>query len=382
MPTEPSPWSRKNPFPARLLVNRGLSGPYSANDTRHYELSLADSGLTYEAGDAVGVVESNCLNLVQEVLDALRCTGDELVPDGVGGEKRLREALWKDLAITKPSTQFLHALVEKAGDAAPFLRDLLMPEQKEALEHYLEGLHIVDLLEEHPSARFTAEEFVKVLRKLLPRLYSVASSPKQYPEHVHLTIATVRYESHGRLRKGVASTYMAERVAVGAVVPIFFHIAKGFRLPEDGNTPIIMVGAGTGIAPFRAFLQERIFTGAKGRNWLFFGDQREKEDFLYREEWEKMLADCTLTHLSTAFSRDQEEKIYVQHRMLETAAEIWKWLEEGAHFFVCGDASRMAKDVHDALRTIIETEGRKTPEEASQYLEAMEKTKRYKRDVY
>jgi len=382
MPTETAPWSRKNPYPAKLLVNRGLSGPYSANDTRHYELSLADSGLTYEAGDAVGIVESNCLNLVQEVLDALHCTGDELVPDGASEPKRLREALWKDLAITKPSTQFLHALVEKADGSAPFLRDLLLPDQKEALEHYLEGLHIVDLLEEHPSARFTAEEFVKTLRKLTPRLYSIASSSKLHPKQVHLTIATVRYESHGRLRKGVASTYMAERVAVGAVVPIFFHVAKGFRLPEDGNTPIIMVGAGTGIAPYRAFLQERIVTGAKGGNWLFFGDQREKEDFLYREEWEKMLADCTLTRLHTAFSRDQEEKIYVQHRMLENAAEIWKWLEEGAHFFVCGDASRMAKDVHAALHRIIETEGHKTPEKAAEYLEAMEKTKRYKRDVY
>jgi len=382
MPTETAPWSRKNPYPARLLVNRGLSGPYSANDTRHYELSLGDSGLTYEAGDAVGIVESNCLNLVQEVLDALHCSGDELVPDGADGTKRLREALWKDLAITKPSTQFLHALVEKAGDSAPFLRDLLTPDQKEALEHYLEGLHIVDLLEEHPSACFTAEEFVKVLRKLTPRLYSIASSPKLHPKHVHLTIATVRYESHGRLRKGVASTYMAERVAVGAIVPIFFHIAKGFRLPEDGNTPIIMVGAGTGIAPYRAFLQERIVTGAKGGNWLFFGDQREKDDFLYGEEWATMLADCTLTRLNTAFSRDREEKIYVQHRMLENAAEIWNWLEQGAHFFVCGDAARMAKDVHAALHQVIEKEGRKTPEEAAQYLEAMEKTKRYKRDVY
>lgn len=382
MSSEAQPWSRKNPFPARLLVNRGLSGPYSANDTRHYELSLEGSGLTYEPGDAVGVVESNCLNLVQEVLDALHCTGDELVPTGDGEPKRLRDALWKDYAITKPSAQLLQALAEKAGDAATFLRDLLSPDQKAALEHYLEGLHIVDLLEDYPSARFTAEEFVKTLRKLLPRLYSVASSPACHPEHVHLTVATVRYESKGRLRKGVCSTYLAERVAVGAIVPIFFHVAKGFRLPQDGNTPIIMVGAGTGIAPFRAFLQERIATGAQGGNWIFFGDQRASEDFLYREEWEKMKADGVLTRIDTAFSRDQAEKIYVQHRMQENAAGIWKWLEEGAHFFVCGDASRMAKDVHAALRIIIQTEGNKTPEEAALYLENLEKTKRYKRDVY
>ena len=382
MSTEIAPWSRKNPFPARLLVNRGLSGIYSANDTRHYELSLADSGLSYEAGDAVGVVESNCLNLVQDILNALHCTGDELVPDGAGQPKRLREVLWKDCAITKPSPQFLHALVEKAGESAPFLRDLLTPDQKEALEHYLDGLHIVDLLEEHPSACFAPEEFVKLLRKLTPRLYSVASSSKVHPELVHLTVATVRYESKGRLRKGVCSTYLAERVAVGSLVPIFFHVAKGFRLPEDGNTPIIMVGAGTGIAPFRAFMQERIATGAKGGNWLFFGGQLEKEDFLYREEFQKMHADGGLTRFHTAFSRDQEEKIYVQHRMLEHAAELWKWLEAGAHFFVCGDASRMAKDVHAALHSLIQTEGGKTPGEASQYLEAMEKNKRYKRDVY
>jgi sulfite reductase (NADPH) flavoprotein alpha-component len=380
MPNETVSWSRKNPFPAKLLVNRGLSGPYSANDTRHYELSLAGSGLTYEAGDAVGVMESNCLNLVQEILDALHCSGDECVPGEGGTQKRLRDALWKDYAINKPSMQFLHALADKADDS--FLRSLLTPEHKPALEHYLEGLHIVDLLEEHPSARFTPEEFVSHLRKLLPRLYSVASSPKVHPENVHLTVATVRYESKGRLRKGVASTYLAERVAVGAVVPIFFHVAKGFRLPENGDIPIIMVGAGTGIAPFRAFLQERMAMGAKGGNWLFFGDQREKEDFLYREEFVKMRDDRFLTRLSTAFSRDQEEKIYVQHRMRENAAEIWKWLEEGGHFFVCGDASRMAKDVHAALREIIEMEGGKTPEQAAEYLEAMEKTKRYKRDVY
>ena len=382
METSLIPWSRKNPFPARLLVNRGLSGLHSANDTRHYELSLEGSGIVYEAGDALGVVESNCLNLVQDILAALHCSGDELVPDGAGEMKKLRDTLWKDYAINRPSPQFLHALVEKAGDAAPFLRDLLTPENKSALEHYLVGLEIVDLLDEHPSVRFTPEEFVKHLRKLVPRLYSISSSPKVHPEQVHLTVATVRYESRGRLRKGVCSTYLAERVAVGASVPIFLHLAKGFRLPQDGDTPIIMVGAGTGIAPYRAFLQERISTGAKGANWLFFGGQLKSEDFLYGDEMEKLQEEGVLTHLHTAFSRDQEKKIYVQHRMLENAAEIWKWLEEGAHFFVCGNASHMAKDVHGALRYIIETEGKKTPEQAAQYLEAMEKAKRYKRDVY
>ena len=376
------PWSRKNPFPARLLVNRGLSGLHSANDTRHYELSLDGSGIVYEAGDALGVVESNCLNLVQDILTALHCTGDELVLDGTGEFKKLRDALWKDYSINRPSPQFLHALVEKAGDAAPFLRDLLSEENKSALENYLVGLEIVDLLEEYPSLRFTPEEFVKLLRKLVPRLYSIASSPKVHPDQLHLTVATVRYESRGRLRKGVCSTYLAERVAVGASVPIFLHAAKGFRLPQDGDTKIIMIGAGTGIAPYRAFLQERIATGAKGANWLFFGGQLQSEDFLYGEEMEKLKADGVLTHFHTAFSRDQAKKIYVQHRLLENAAEIWKWLEEGAHLFVCGNASHMAKDVHGALRYIIEIEGNKTPEQAAQYLEELEKSKRYKRDVY
>jgi sulfite reductase (NADPH) flavoprotein alpha-component len=209
-----------------------------------------------------------------------------------------------------------------------------------------------------------------------------AQADKMHPGQVHLTVATVRYESKGRLRKGVCSTYLAERVAVGSLVPIFVHVAKGFRLPEEGYTPIIMVGAGTGIAPFRAFLQERIATEAKGANWVFFGGQLEKEDFLYREEFQKMHEEGSLTRLTTAFSRDQEEKIYVQHRMLENAAEIWKWLEQGAHFFVCGDAARMAKDVHTALHQILQSEGGRTPGEASQYIEMMEKTKRYKRDVY
>ena len=378
-----STWSRKNPFPARLLVNRRLTGPYSAKDTRHYELSLEGSGLNYEVGDALGIFGSNCLNLVQEIICALHCTGDEPVPGASGGIKPLREALWKDYAITRAPKPFLAALAEKSGEAASFLNALLNPERRVALDHYLEGVEIVDLLEEHPSAHFEPAEFVAHLRKLLPRLYSISSSLLAFPEQVHLTVATVRYESHGRLRKGVCSTFLSERVPVGASVPIFFHVAKGFRLPEDPATPIIMVGPGTGIAPFRAFLQQRKATGATGKNWLFFGDQRSSDDFLYREEFEQLLSEGILTRLDTAFSRDREEKIYVQHRMLENAAEIWKWLEEeGAHFFVCGDATRMAQNVDAALDHIIQTQGNKSPEEAAAYIENLEKTKRYKRDVY
>ena len=382
MTTELPNWSRKNPYPARLLVNRRLTGPYSAKDTRHYELSLEGSGLSYEAGDSLGVIGSNCLNLVQEILDALHCTGGELVTGASGSLKPLREALWKDYAINKPSRQFLTALANKAGDAAQFLHALLTPERKTALEHYLAGLEIIDFLVEYPSVRFEPEEFVTMLRRLVPRLYSISSSLKAYPDQVHITVATVRYESHGRLRKGVCSTFLAERVPVGGSVPVFFHVAKGFRLPEDGDIPIIMVGPGTGIAPFRAFLQERKIVGARGKNWLFFGDQRAREDFLYREEIGKLKSEGFLTRLDMAFSRDQDQKVYVQHRMLENAGEIWKWIEAGAHFFVCGDAVLMAQDVDAALHQIVQSQGGKTPEQTAQYIEEMEKAKRYKRDVY
>lgn len=364
------------------MTNRRLTGDYSAKDTRHYELSLTGSGLIYEAGDALGVMPGNCLNLVQEIILALHCTGEEPVPGADGEIKTLREVLWKDYAINRASRQFVNALVEKAGNSASFLRNLLNPERAVALDHYLQGLEIIDLLVEYRLAHFEAGEFVSLLRRLVPRLYSISSSPRANPEQVHLTVATVRYETHGRLRKGVCSTFLAERVPVGGTVPVFFHTAKGFRLPEDGETPVIMVGPGTGVAPFRAFLQERKATGAKGKNWLFFGDQRESEDFLYRQEFERLRAEGTLTRLDTAFSRDQPQKVYVQHRMQENAAAIWQWLEEGAHLFVCGDAARMAQDVDAVLHKIIETEGRKTPECASEYVQALQKAKRYKRDVY
>jgi sulfite reductase (NADPH) flavoprotein alpha-component len=255
--------------------------------------------------------------------------------------------------------------------------------RKSDLEQYLWGMEYIDFLVAHQSIGFTPEEFVKLLRKLQPLLYSIASSQKANPDSIHLTIAVVRYESHGRQRLGVASSFLAERVGDTGRVPVFVHVAKGFRLPEDGNTPIIMVGPGTGVAPFRAYLQDRKVTGAKGKNWLFFGEQREKSDFLYGEEFTALLAEGVLTRLDTAFSRDQAHKVYVQNRMLENAAEIWKWIDgEGAHFYVCGDALRMAKDVDAALSVIVQKEGGKTPEEAAAYLEDLKKTKRYKRDVY
>ena len=377
-----SVYSRKNPFPAPLLVNRKLTLEGSEKETRHFELSLKDSGLQYEVGDSLGVLATNCPELVQDILHALHCSGEEMAPGNDGTPKPLREVLIRDYQITQPSKQFIQAVAERGGEASSFLREMLDPLRKAELEKYLWGLEVIDFLLGHSSIRFTPEEFVKLLRKLQPRLYSIASSQKAFPDEVHLTIATVHYESHGRRRKGVASTYLAERCDEGAPTPVFIHSAKGFRLPEDGNTPIIMVGPGTGVAPFRAYLQDRQASGAGGRNWLFFGEQRSKCDFLYKDEMEAMQASGVLTRFDTAFSRDQTHKIYVQHRMAENAADIWKWLEEGAHLFVCGDAERMAKDVDAQLLEIVQEQGGMQPEQAAEYVENLKKQKRYKRDVY
>jgi sulfite reductase (NADPH) flavoprotein alpha-component len=262
------------------------------------------------------------------------------------------------------------------------LKDLLEPERKEDLDRYLWGMEVIDFLNEHPSVRFTPGEFVGLLTKLQPRLYSVASSLRVYPEQVHLIVDVIRYESHGRVRKGVASSFLAER-ADDVPVPVYPSSAKHFHLPEDPNTPIIMVGPGTGIAPFRAYLQERQAFGAKGKNWLFFGSQREKCDYAYKEDFDRFKRDGILTRLDCAWSRDQAHKVYVQHRMLENAPEIWKWIDsEGAQFFVCGDARRMAKDVDAALRKIVQEQGGKRVDEANEYVEKLKSDKRYKRDVY
>jgi len=377
----PPLYSRKNPFPARLLVNYKLNFEGSEKETRHYEFSLAGSGLQYEVGDSMGIFPRNNPQLVQELLDALHFSGDELVKNKEGETVSVREGLLKHYQITQPSKQFLEAIVEKSRGASE-LEGLLHPDRKSELERYLWGLEVVDFLLDAPSIRFAPDEFVSKLRKLQPRLYSVGSSIKAYPEQVHLMIAGVRYESKGRKREGVASTYLADRLGQNTPAPMFVHVAKGFRLPEDPGTPIIMVGPGTGVAPFRAYLQERQTIGAPGKNWLFFGEQRSQCDFFYHEEFATLQADGVLTRFHTAFSRDQAYKVYVQHRLLENSKEVYAWLQEGAHFFVCGDAARMAKDVDVALLQIIEKEGAMSPEAAAEYVEALRKEKRYKRDVY
>lgn len=377
----PPVYSRKNPFPAKLLVNQKLNLEGSEKETRHYEFSLAGSGLQYEVGDSMGVFPQNNPHLVQELLDALHFSGDEQVKNKEGETFSMREGLLKHFQITQPSKQFLEAIVEKSHGANK-LGELLQPERKSELDRFLWGLEVIDFLLDQPSIQFTPDEFVSKLRKLQPRLYSVGSSIKAYPEQVHFIIANVRYESHGRKREGVASIYLAERVAKNTPIPMFVHVAKGFRLPENPATPIIMVGPGTGVAPFRAYLQERKAIGASGKNWLFFGEQRSRCDFFYQDEFAAMQRDGVLTRFDTAFSRDQAYKIYVQQRLLEHSKEVYAWLQEGAHFFVCGDEARMAKDVDAALHRIVEQEGAMSSEAAAGYVEALKKEKRYKRDVY
>lgn len=372
-------YSRKNPFPARLLTNRLLNAPGSGKEVRHYEISLEGSGLAYEVGDALGVVPANCPALVSDILGTLGCDGEEAVKTPDGAETSLRVALAQHYDITRPSSELLKAAAERIPDGE--LRALLDPARRDDLKKFLWGREIIDVLATLAS-KFSAAEFIALLKKLQPRLYSISSSPKAHPGEVHLTVAAVRYESHGRARKGVCSTFLADRCGDDTKVPVFTQTSHGFRLPADLTKPIIMVGPGTGIAPFRAFVEERRATGATGRNWLFFGDQKRASDFLYREELEAMHADGHLTRLDLAFSRDQAEKIYVQNRMLENAGELWSWLEAGAHFYVCGDASRMAKDVDTALHTVCETAGGLSKETAAEYVAKLKSDKRYQRDVY
>jgi sulfite reductase (NADPH) flavoprotein alpha-component len=374
----PSGFGKHNPFPARLVKNFCLNRPGSGKEVRHYELSLSGSGMEYSVGDALGVVPVNCPELVADLIAALRCTGNEPVKVG-DQELCLSEALTRHFDISKPSQELVAAVAARSSEGP--LAALLAPERAAELKQWLWGRGVIDLLSHLPEP-FKPEEFVSLLRKLAPRLYSISSSPKAHPDEVHLTVSAVRYESHGKGRKGVASTFLADRVGDADFVKVFVQPSHGFRPPERGGTPIIMVGPGTGIAPFRAFLEERQAVGATGKNWLFFGDQKRDTDFLYQQQLETWVKDGHLNRLDLAFSRDQAEKCYVQHRMLENAAELWSWLEEGAHFYVCGDASRMAKDVDAALHKAIETAGGKSPEEAKAYVAGLKSDKRYQRDVY
>ena len=371
--SEKSQYNRKNPFPAKLLVNRLLTAENSSKETRHYEISIAGSGLNYEAGDALCVVPTNCPDLVGEILKAIKCNGDEII-NGVS----LRAALQNQFEIKTPSKELLQEIALRAGneDLTYALTD------KDVLSDYMWGVDVLDLLLQNPSAEFSAAEFLALLKPLQHRAYSISSSGKANPETVHLTVASVRYDAFDRQHKGVCSTFLADLTDETTEIRCFFTPNKVFRVPDNNDLPMIMVGPGTGIAPFRAFLQERQTRGAKGKNWLFFGDRNAATDFIYRDELEQMSNSGLLNRLDLAFSRDQEAKIYVQDKMREHGAELFEWLEEGGYFFVCGDAYRMAKDVDKALHDVIATHGNKTEQQAIDYVNQLKKDKRYVRDVY
>ena len=376
---DPTPkYSRTNPFPARLITNRLLNGPGSAKETRHIEISLEGSGVRYEAGDALGVVPRNCEDIARELIELGGWSDSIQVPAPDGQTLPLREALLAKFDFRKPTSALVDAIAKTEG--CERIVELLTPE-KQALQEYLAQREVIDLLIEFPAFRPEAPDFVRLLAKLQPRLYSISSSLRAFPDQVHLTVGIVRYETCGRKRKGLCSTFLADRVSADGIIPLFIQPSHGFKLPRDPATPIIMAGPGTGIAPFRAFLHERKAVGATGKNWLFFGDQQSACDFLYRDELKAFQRDGFLSRLDLAFSRDQPEKVYVQNRMLANATELFRWLEDGAHFYVCGDAKRVAKDADAALHNIIERNG-KTPDEAAGYIQNLKSQKRYQRDVY
>ena len=372
-------YNRKNPFSTKMLSNRLLTAENSSKETRHYEFSLEGSGLTYEAGDALNVIPQNCPELVANIIKAIGCNGDEDQP--VNSElMTLSEALRTHFEIKLPSKGLIQEIANRSGDQE--LNEILQSEDKNKLSKYLWGRDILDLLLQFPTIEISAAEFIALLKPLQHRAYSISSSGKMHPESVHLTVASVRYKSHDRDHKGVCSTYMADLVDNRTDVKIFFSPNTSFRVPEDDSLPIIMVGPGTGIAPFRAFLQERQYRKSSGKNWLLFGDRNKATDYIYHDEIEAMQTSGVLTRLDLAFSRDQEEKIYVQDKMHENGAEMFSWLEQGGSFYVCGDANYMAKDVDKALHGLIEKHGNKSAEQAVEYVNQMKKEKRYVRDVY
>ena len=373
--SEENSYNKNNPYSSQLLVNRMLTEG-SDKETRHFEFSLKGSGLSYEPGDSLGVLPHNCPKVVEDLIEATGFTGSEEI---VIAEEAicLKDALISRFACTVLSKIQIKKFNEIAQSEK--LADLLQIANKQDLVDYMWGRELIDLFLEFPQAEISAQDFVGLLRPMPPRLYSIASSLSAHAEEVHLTVAVVRYEGHERKRKGVCSSYLAERI--GSTIPCYLHPNKNFKLPDDPSTPIIMVGPGTGIAPFRAFIEERQATGATGKNWLFFGDRSQKTDYLYSDEWESYQKIGILHELDLAWSRDQAEKVYVQHKMLEKKAELWNWLQDGAVFYVCGDASRMAKDVDQALRTLVQEQGSMSEEEAGAWVKGLQKERRYLKDV-
>ncbi|WP_417669194.1 sulfite reductase subunit alpha [Roseibium sp.] len=371
-------WSRKNPYRAELQVNRRLSGEGSSKEIRHYEFALGDSGVEYQAGDALGVMPVNDPVLISGLLERL---GGKADADVKGLDGSVGEALTSKFEISTPSRDLVAEIERRAGDEE--LTHVVHHGDKEALDAWLWGKDVLDLVQLLPEGQLPdLETFISLLKPLQHRAYSISSSPLVAGDSVHLTVASVRYSGNGRVHGGVCSTYLADRVGDDDRPGIFVSPNKAFRVPEDTDRPVIMVGPGTGIAPFRAFLQERQATGAKGRNWLFFGDQHKAHDFIYEDELAAMVDQGVLSRMDLAFSRDQDQKIYVQHRMKENGKDLFAWLEDGGYFYVCGDALRMAKDVDQALHEVITEHGGKSPDEAEDYVATLKREKRYLRDVY
>lgn len=372
-------YDRHHPYLALVFENVNLNGRGADKKTHHLELSIENSGLSYEPGDAVAVIPTNAREWVEELIEALGLSANELV-ETPKGTLPLSEALERCYEITQLTPLFVERYASFNQD--PKLKRLSLPENRRELMEFTHGRWIVDLVRECPAPGLQAQELLYCLRPMQPRLYSIASSQAAYPDELHLLVAVVEYQIDGRLRQGTASSYLAERVKMGDRIPIYVETNKHFRLPKDPDAPIIMVGPGTGVAPFRAFMQEREACAAKGKNWLFFGERHFRTDFLYQIEWQKWLKTGLLTRMEVAFSRDGPEKTYVQHRMLEHARELYAWLEEGAYFYVCGDASRMAPDVHRALVEVVQKQGAYTHDQAEEYVKTLQQEKRYLKDVY
>ncbi|KXI29528.1 assimilatory sulfite reductase (NADPH) flavoprotein subunit [Paraglaciecola hydrolytica] len=371
-----SVYNKKNPFSASLLESQKITGRDSVKDIRHIEISLEGSGIQYRPGDALGVWFKNDAALVDELLQLLSIQPSATV-ELAGAKYTVRDALINQFELTQSYPTFISAY--SAFTQNKQLIDLAT--DKEALRTYLASRQIVDIVREYP-AHVTAQQLLDCLRKITPRLYSIASSQDEVEDEVHLTVALLQYDNEGNLRQGGASSYLAARLEAGGELGVFVEHNDNFRLPDDPNTDVIMIGPGTGIAPFRAFMQQRQADEAEGKNWLFFGNPNYTQDFLYQTEWQRFVKEGVLTKVSLAFSRDQEQKVYVQHRIKEQGAELYQWLEKGAHLYICGDANHMAKDVHDALIHVVVEFGGKTAEQAELYLTDLRRAKRYQKDVY
>ncbi len=378
-PKQKSKFGRKNPLQATLKHKRVLNKEGSSKEIVHYELSLEGSGEFYKAGDALNVIPQNQPNLVNAFLEHFKFTGDEK-PSWNGENYSLREIFTRYLDVRTPSKEFVKALAESASDHK--VLEMIANDDSSALNDFLWGKDILDLLRGYPNVTLSLAEILSLLKPIAPRAYSISSSLNKHNDEVHLTIGSVRYDSGERQYNGTCSTWLADLVAEGDKVPCYFAPNKNFAVPEDDSAPMIMVGPGTGIAPFRAFLEEREVQASPGDNWLIFGDRNSATDYIYQEELEALESKGVLTRLDLAFSRDQEEKIYVQDKMREHGAEMFEWFERGGYFFVCGDAYYMAKDVDKALHDIVEVHGNRSAEEAKEYINQLKKQKRYVRDVY